>query len=101
MAQIVANKRKICFFGFDISYPANGFDGFMIGDIAAQPIYRIRRVNDQPAFSQHFRNLFNGSRIGIFRVDLYKHGYFEFRIFNIEFKNSLIPGLNRFCLLIN
>src|SRR5665213_3942720 len=73
MAQVIANKRKIGLFGLNIPYPANGFNGLMIGDITSQPVYGVRRVNDQSAFSQHLNHLFNGSRIGVFRIYLYKH----------------------------
>lgn len=70
VAQVTADKGKLCLSGINVLDPAYLFNGFGLKDITPQSVYCISRINNDPAIFKAFCHLADEPWLGILWMNL-------------------------------
>lgn len=74
MAQITAYKGEIGLFDVHPFQAGHPFYSPAVGDVAPQTIYRVGRIDDNPSFTEDFRNFPDIFGVRVLVVDFDQHG---------------------------
>ncbi|MNE53502.1 hypothetical protein D3C80_1482340 [compost metagenome] len=67
-AQIFTDKRELCMLGINIFNAAYFLNSLLVINVAADTIYSISRVDNNPTFFQYLSDLLEYTFLRIFRV---------------------------------